>query len=181
MMYCRTFIIPIGLACALVASATLMIPLSIPELTRQAEVVVAGTVVSKTCIPGNAGRVVTEIELDVTEVWKGSVSSSRIRIVQGGGTLGTRRTVASGEASYEVGEEVVAFLVRNDRGEGVTLGLAQGKFAVEQETGTGEKLASNVFHGRKNAPEGSGIARADSGRDKLTLGKLKQQVKEAAR
>ena len=52
-----------------------------------------------------------------------------------------------GQANYEIGEEVVAFLVLNSRGEAVTLGLAHGKFHVWKHPETGEKLARNIFHG----------------------------------
>ena len=53
------------------------------------------------------------------------------------------------------GEEFVAFLVFNPRGEPVTIGLAQGKFHVWRDPQTGEKFANNLFHG-KPEPAGGG-------------------------
>ena len=43
-------------------------------------------------------------------------------IVHGGGILGDRRVIVSDQVTFQPGEEVVAFLVLNQRGEGVTLG-----------------------------------------------------------
>ena len=77
----------------------------------------------------------TKVELEVTDVWKGAVSGSPFQIVMGGGVLGEEQAVVSGQVQDAVGEEVVAFLVRNARGEGVTLGLMQGKFHVWKDTG----------------------------------------------
>src|SRR5689334_3956691 len=101
-------------------------PLSIETLTRQAEVVLHGRVLSKTCQQDIAGRIYTRVELDVLDVWKGAISGTPFPVVQGGGLLGERRSVVPGQAEYAVGEEVVLFLVRNERGEAITVGLLQG-------------------------------------------------------
>ncbi|MDB6029755.1 MAG: hypothetical protein JWM16_93, partial [Verrucomicrobiales bacterium] len=113
--------------------AVLMRPMSLEELTTNAQMVVHGKVLSKTVQRDNDGQIITRVELEVIETVKGSVKEPRVFIVQSGGVLGDEVTTVSGQEHYSVGEEVVAFLVLNRRGEGVTLGLAQGKFDVEED------------------------------------------------
>ena len=109
--------------------------------------VLQGTVLSKSCQQDDAGRIYTRVELQVAEVWKGTLATNRCTVVHGGGILGDRKAVVSGQADYQVGEEVVVFLVLNQRGEGVSLGLAHGKFHIGHDPATGEKLAHNPFLG----------------------------------
>jgi hypothetical protein len=165
--------------------AVLMKSLPIEELSKKADLVVLGTVSSKSCQRDESGRIYTKIELRVREVWKGATADSPFIIYQGGGTVGNERMVVSGEAEYVIGEEVVAFLVINARGQPITLALAQGKFHVWLDNQTGEKLAHNVFHG---APESarnaerlapSGAAQKNAAQLKqLKLNDLKQKVQE---
>lgn len=155
------------------------IPLSLPELTGQAELIVLGTVLSKTCQQDEAGRIFTRVECQITEVWKGAVSSKILTVVHGGGILGSRGVAVSGQVDYAVGEEVVAFLVRNVRGEAVTLGLTQGKFHVSQDPRTTVKTVHNLFHGNPSA-YGSAAAKETTGAvHSLTLLQLKQAVQES--
>src|SRR5688572_22941867 len=137
------------LACVLTPSlrATQFAPLSIEQLTRESALVVQATVLSKSCQRDAAGRIFTKVELEVAEIWKGSLRTNRFNVVHGGGILGDRKATVSGQVEYGIGEEVVAFVVFNHRGEGVTMGLAQGKFHIGKEAATGERLVHNRFHG----------------------------------
>jgi hypothetical protein len=125
--------------------ATQFVPLSIEELADKADIVVQGTVQSKTCARDDKGRIFTRVELAVSETWKGPLSTN-LSIFQSGGILGEDGAMIPGQAAYEIGEEVVAFLVRNSRGEAVTLGLAHGKFHIGKDLKSGEKFAGNIFH-----------------------------------
>ncbi len=160
-------------------------PLSVEALTRQAELVLQGTVLSKTIQRDPTGRIYTAVEVQVSEVWKGAVGVSPFLIVHGGGVLGDEQATVSGQVHYDVGEEVVAFLVRNARGEGVTLGLMQGKFHVWRDPRTGTRYAMNPFNGvggpgpkqasfKTTAPAKPGLAA-------LPLVELKNRVTEATR
>ena len=155
------------------------IPLSVDQLTTRSAIVLQGSVLSKTCLRDESGRIYTRIEVSVSDVWKGNVASNRFTIVQGGGTLGEERVTVSGQAEFQPGEEIVAFLVLNQRGEGVTLGLRQGKFDVQNDKITGEKYAHNLFHGRPaiERPQRTPPAPAAAGR--LGLSELKRRVQEA--
>src|ERR1051326_5757721 len=123
--------------------------MSIDQLARESALVARARVLSKSCRRDAEGRIFTRVELQVVEAWKG-LSTNRVTVVHGGGTLGDRKATVSGQVEYGIGEEVVAFLVFNARGEAVTLGLAQGKFHVRTDPVTGERYAANAFHG---APE----------------------------
>jgi hypothetical protein len=144
-----------------------MRPMSLDELTTKAQMVLHGHVLSKTVQRDADGQIITRIELEVLETVKGGLKEARFFIVQSGGVLGDEVTTVSGQEHYEIGEEVVAFLVLNQRGEGVTLGLAQGKFHVEADEHTQERVARNPFLGRATKNR-KGL---------LRLNELKQRVK----
>lgn len=112
----------------------LMRPLAVSELAGKADLIVEGRVLGKVSLRDDAGRIYTKVQIHVSEVWKGSPpassTSNLLTIVQGGGTVGDVREEVSGQVQYDLGEEVVAFLLINPRGEPVTIGLAQGKFHV---------------------------------------------------
>lgn len=122
----------------LATQASNIVPLPVSQLERQAELVVHGRVASVNVDRDPDGRLRTCVNLDVLDVWKGIVNRSPLRIVHGGGTLGNRRIHVSGQVEYSVGEEVVAFLVRNSTGDAVTVALAQGKFHVHRDAQTSE-------------------------------------------
>ncbi len=150
------------------------------ELAAKAQLVLRGTVLSKSCQQDAAGRIYTKLELKVAEVWKGNLATNRFTVVHGGGILGDKKAVVSGQADYQIGEEVVVFLLINQRGEGVSLGLAQGKFQITQDAQTGEKLAHNLFHGHPKANSTAGARPQPSPMEgRLRLADLKQRVQAA--
>ncbi|MBI4664293.1 MAG: hypothetical protein HY735_36315 [Verrucomicrobia bacterium] len=159
------------------AGATLVTPLSIQELTTRAHWIVHGAVLTKSCQRDPEGRIYTKVELQVKDVWKGTPSTNPLTIVHGGGTLGEERVVISGQVEYNLGEEVVAFLVLNSRGEAVTIGMAQGKFHVWRDEATGKVCVRNPFHGgteivaKPRPPDNAGTS------TRLTLSTLKARVK----
>lgn len=158
-----------------------MIQLSIDQMTQRAQVVVQGTVKNKSCHRDSAGRIYTQVELEVDKVLKGSAASGRFTIVYGGGRIGNQTSVVPLQVDYAVGEEVVAFLVLNQRGEGVTVGLMQGKFHVWTDPDTKEKLVWNPFLGRPGSAGSKAQLEARAGSEQLTLANLELQVKGAAR
>jgi len=158
------------LACA--AQATRMVPLSIEQLTAKADLVLHGTVTSKTVQRDATGRIFTKIQLQVADAWKGKPKANPFVIVQGGGVLGEEIAAVDGREEFSIGEEVVLFLVLNQRGEGVVIGLVQGKFKVATDA-TGGKLAYNVFHGLSPEQQRSNEKRKAQ---RLTVTQLKQRV-----
>ncbi len=161
--------------------AVQVVPLSIEELTTRSALIVRATVASKSCLRDDRGRIYTEIELQVSEVWKGAHAGSKLTVVQSGGTLGDQRVVVSGEVNYVPGEAVVAFLVLNPKGQAVTLALMQGKFELLKDVATGATLARNPFHGNEAASPvagggGSVTKSAVAAKPALTVEELKRRV-----
>jgi hypothetical protein len=158
-------------------------PLSIEALAREADLVLHGKVLSKTTQRDPAGRIFTAVELNVLEVWKGAIGNNPFLVVHGGGILGEEESSVSGQVQYSIGEEVVAFLVRNERGEGVTLAMTQGKFHVWEHAQTKAKLAANPFHGLAYPTAGMAVAKnVTTGTippGSLTISDLKKRVTEA--
>ncbi len=181
----RLFILIAGLGHIFLPSrAEVVIPLPIESLATNAQLIVRGTVLSTTVLRDPEGRIYTRVDLAIAEIWKGLLATNRFTIVHGGGVLGEERSEVSGQASYEVGEEVVTFLQFNSRGEGVSIGLAQGKFQVWQDPVTGESLAQNRFHGRQSLPTGLIAGPASPAHPivpRLTVQELRQRVDGGAR
>lgn len=164
--------------------ATIMIPLSVEDLTQRAELVLHGTVESKVCLKDPDGNIITKLGFQVAEVWKGNLSTNYFTIIHGGGTVDGLTTVVGGQAEYEIGEEVVVYLRLNERGEGVSIGLAQGKFHVWKADQTGEKFAHNLFHGepKKSEPPAQAQLRAAAGKPaRLGLQELRNRTTGGAR
>lgn len=157
-----------------------IVPLSVGQLTAKAQLVLQGTVLSKTCQRDPQGRIFTAIDFQVSEVWKGNLAADRFRIVHGGGVLGQEAMRVVNQAEYRVGEEAVVFLVLNQRGEGVSIGLCQGKFRVWRDPESGSNLADNGLVGRTRLTTAAGIQRAEATmitESPLTVAALKQQVR----
>ncbi|HOK76545.1 MAG TPA: hypothetical protein PLW35_02355 [Verrucomicrobiota bacterium] len=135
--------------CAIpLALATLMVPLSIPQLAAESDLIVHGKVISITTTLDADRRIVTRVLTEITETWKGQHPGARLQVVLAGGTLGTKQVVVDGQPEYRPDEEVVLFLKLNQRKEAVTVGLAQGKFVVWTNPATGRKEVHNPFQGR---------------------------------
>ena len=125
-------------------------PYSISDLKNRSQLVVHGTVASKTVQRDGKGRIFTRLRITLNEVWHGQAPGKEITVVYSGGTLGEETVMVTDQPDYTLNEEVVLFLVLNQRGEGVTLSLNQGKFVVE--TTGGEKKVRSAFSGISEHP-----------------------------
>ena len=158
------------------STATAMVPLSIRELTAQADWVARGIVAAKSSRRDPGGHIASQVNLDVIEMWKGQPPSGRLALAVASGVLGEQEVRAEHEPEYVPGEEVVVFLKLNQRGQGVTIGLAQGKFCVWYDARTGRPFVHNPFHGR--AAIATSPASRDANDGVLPLVELKRQVLE---
>ncbi|HOW64130.1 MAG TPA: hypothetical protein P5186_12755 [Candidatus Paceibacterota bacterium] len=154
-------------------------PLEIGPLIQRADAVVHGQVTGKSCRKDEAGRIYTRIELRILEVWKGRTDLGELNIVHSGGEWQGETARTTGQVQYNVGEEVVAFVVWNQRGEGVTVGLAQGKFSVIPQAHPtllevkGSTATSGVLSPKIAVRPGDSMA--------LSLTELRRLVREATR
>jgi hypothetical protein len=136
-----------GLALALVlttataAQATTLLALELDRLTSASDVVVRASVVRvQARWTQDHARIVTDVELEVHEAWKGA-PAKRVVLVLPGGTAGGMGQLVEGVARFVSGEEVVAFL--EARGPVFTVtGFAQGRFTVEHSAA--EAVAGQV-------------------------------------
>jgi hypothetical protein len=129
-------------ACLVVHGAETLVP--VKQIAAEAELIVRGTVESKTVRRDSASRIYTEVELKVAEVWKGKFLEPALTLLHPGGVLGEQITEVFGQPEYIIGEEVVVFLARNPQGKFVTIGLGNGKFTVSNKSGVEWVTNSNV-------------------------------------
>ena len=159
-----------------------LVPLTIEQLTDHSQLIIQGVVLSKSCQRDPAGRIYTKVELEVSDVWKGALTNRIFTAVHSGGILGDRKATVSNQVEFEIGEEVVAFLAVNQRGEGVSLGLSQGKFQVWQDSTTQLKFVCNPFHGNPaTTANREFLQRPTASRGSLTLVELRNRVREGRR
>jgi hypothetical protein len=117
-----------------VAAATAMISADVDELTRRSDAVVRGTVQrAESRWSADGRRILTDVEISVAEALKGS-PGKRVIVQQPGGVVGDIGQKVSGQASFQVGEEVVVFLGRHGDQRYQVTGMAQGKFRVERSS-----------------------------------------------
>lgn len=150
----------------------------IEDLVRRADAVVHARVESVETRLGASGRQETRVELVPVEVWKGP-ATNRVGLVLGSGVLGERWVRVVGEPEYRPGEEVVVFAVNNERGEAVTLELAQGKFVVTRIPGNPEGWVSNGMYG--GPPDAKAADVRPPHQRPLSVRQLRERVQESLR
>ena len=121
--------------------ATQILPRTTAQLAEGSQSVVLGTVLSKRSFWNDAGtRILTEIEIEVEQSFKGS-APSRVKVVQMGGVVGTTRMTVAGALGWSAGEQVLLFLEPSLPGSHRVTGFSQGKFQLERDRTTGEWMA----------------------------------------
>lgn len=162
-----------------------MVPLTVEQLATSATVVVHGRVEWVESSRDAQGRIHTRVGLGVLATWKGGLAGDgrHCEIVLGGGVVGQRAVRVVGQADHQVGDEVVAYLARNEAGDWVTLGLGQGRFLVRREAGSERRLVSNPFWGEEAAGDPGGKPAPAIGvrmpaRRPLTLEELERRTRE---
>jgi hypothetical protein len=123
------------------AGATVVVPVPIDSLARDADVVVVGRVtkIASYWEPRHAS-VFTRITLAVDEVWKGDGVGATLVVRQVGGQLPGRHAWVFGSPEFTRGEKVLVFLRRMADGALRVVHLYQGKFSVVPDSETGEEL-----------------------------------------
>jgi len=121
----------IGILALVPARAATVLRSSVEDLARGADAVLRGRV--ERCVSRwDGGRIVTEVVVARTELWRGSAPERATIVVPGGEAGGVAQHVA-GAPSFAPGEDVVVFLARAGAGRFRVAGFAQGKFRVEGE------------------------------------------------
>ena len=91
------------------ADATVLTKLTLEDMTARADQVLVGRVeqISSRLAPGHDGLIVTEVTIRCTRSIRGVSAGSVLHVRHLGGTVGELGQKVFGEASYQVGEEVV--------------------------------------------------------------------------
>lgn len=119
-------------------SAGTAVRMSVPELTRNASLILEGHVLASQASASPDGRVETEYLLQVERTFRGEDLPYRSIRIPGGVLPDGSGMVLAGMPTIADGEDVLLFLTGRSRG-GVRMpvGLAQGKFrVVHQADGT---------------------------------------------
>jgi len=113
------------------AAATTQLRVELAQLSRDADAVVHGVVRrAESRWSGDGRRIVTDVEIEVSESLKGTWGST-VLVTHPGGQVGELGQVVHGLGSFRPGEEVVIFLRK--RGDSFRLaGGAQGKYQVQR-------------------------------------------------
>jgi hypothetical protein len=154
------------------AQASSALQMDVTALTRAASDVVRVRVFSARCVwMDEHRRLVTLVEVEVLERWKGSADAV-LRVVQPGGELDGIGQRVAGVAPLAVGEEVVLFLERRGPWHSA-VGLAQGVYRVERAPGVARAVPAEVHRLTLVAPAG----RAVEPRRPVSLSALKDEVR----
>jgi hypothetical protein len=132
------------------AGASQILAMDIPELTARSERIVVAEVMSvKAGWDSQHKRILSTVELHVSEVWKGQVGGDgHITMVQPGGVADGIEMIVHGLPAFSSGERAVLFL-RGANGDPASLvGMGQGKRLLNFErtgnrwmVGTGDRSA----------------------------------------
>lgn len=114
---------------AITAFASTVLQMTIEDLTKFSNKVVVGKVAGTTSFKSD-DKILTSIEIEVDETWKGD-HSERVEIIHYGGTFEGLRTYVPGMPQFVAGERVLLFLERpKNQPHFVVTGMSQGKFKI---------------------------------------------------
>jgi hypothetical protein len=138
---------------------------SIEQLTRAADVVAIGEVVSATgeWAPGRA-TIQTRVVLAVVELLKGT-EPSPLTFTHLGGRVGDEASAIGGGPQFQPGGRVVVFLTRRQDGSLRLRDLTYGKFGIVRDAATGRDHAL--------------LAIGATGADRIDLDQLRRLVRRA--
>jgi hypothetical protein len=158
--------------------ASLLRAMSLGELVNEADRIVVGSVVAiDAAWDVQHRRIISTIEVDVEESWKGSATSRRITIVQPGGSVGEMEMTVQGMPSFSAGERSVLFLQGQRRFQ--VVGMGQGKRALLWNSTSKQWLAeSSDTEGVVEAVPGAKLRQAKRG-GSIPLDDLRKQVRRA--
>ena len=104
-----SFVIAVALALSSYAAASVVVAESWEQMARGAHSIVRGRVANQQAFIDEAGRVYTEVELEVTEAIKGEVGPV-VRLREAGGAVGATRQDIAGSPRFSVGQDTLIFL-----------------------------------------------------------------------
>jgi hypothetical protein len=156
------------IALAWPGAAAVMAPASVEALARGSDAVVRGRVLDTAARWSADGRrIVTEVEVAVSAVWRG-LAPGRVRVTVPGGERDGVAQRVEGAPAFSPGEEAVLFLVRRGPSWRVR-GLALGKYRLEG--GVARPELGGVAFAPGRVPEGERLA------GEMPAGELERRVR----
>lgn len=121
--------------------ATTLVPLSVEQMTDNADYVVRGTIVEVwTERDAARGHLFTRAQIEVASVLKGPDAPQTLVIEQVGGVVLNDYELVPLAARFSVGEEAYFFLEELSPGHLSPVGMYQGKFTVRMNPATSEEM-----------------------------------------
>jgi hypothetical protein len=124
---------PVALLPPSLAQATLVAGLTLRQLTRRSEhVVVVRSLdsISREVTLGDRQCLVTDTLVEVSDVLSGKAPTSQLTVRTLGGRIGRRGELVLGQPRLSRESRDVAFLTKDDEGNGWFVGMAQGHFPL---------------------------------------------------
>ncbi|HZZ86094.1 MAG TPA: hypothetical protein VFE30_16315 [Anaeromyxobacteraceae bacterium] len=128
----RKWLLVLGLLHAVPSLAAVALQQSVESLARGSDAVVRGKVI-KRAARWEGGRIFTEVEVKVSEVWRGQAPAS-VKVSVPGGEVGRLGQSVEGSPTFGDGEEVALFLRKGGGPAYGVTGLALGKFSLAGQT-----------------------------------------------
>jgi hypothetical protein len=174
------------------AFGTVMIPLSVEDLSQKCGAVVEARVLSKKSQwDAEHKRIFTTTTLEVLDRIDGPSDLPKTVEVQTlGGTVDGYGMNVSGSENFEIGEQVVVFLKKPAGGREKpffrVVGMSQGKFQVQVDSASGERSVVPAVSGMSFArPDATGTLRVAENQKALTrvmgMREFKERVQTARR
>jgi hypothetical protein len=123
--------------------ASILRSMSLSELVNEADDIVVAKVVSVAAAwDPTHRRILSTVEVDVEETWKGSSASQHLTIVQPGGSVGDIEMTVYGMPTFSVAERALLFLRRIAERK-VVVGMSEGKRPLRWSTTTNQWLVDS--------------------------------------
>jgi hypothetical protein len=177
----RLALVTMSMVCSLVpagAGATVLAPVDLPELVRDAGAIVRGRVAA---VEGrwtpDRRTIETIVTLDVAASLKGALGDT-VQFVVPGGTLGRYRRIVVGAPEMIVGQQLIVFLAWRGPTYPYVLGLSQGVYRVVAD-GSQWRVTPPPLAGTAGMPPVR-IVRGDPFRRAMTLEEFEGRVRALA-
>jgi len=171
----RRLVVALAFLVSSLALATVMVPLSLKQLTDDADLVVVGSCVDKQVV--KSGKMIfTDYTIQVSEVLKGA-TVKEVKVRQPGGESGGKGVYVAGVARFTPAEEAVLFLARPGKdGARDLIGWSQGKFHIYYDDKTKARYAVQELQGISFMKKSTGEITEPSV-SRIELKQLQTQVK----
>ncbi len=128
-------VLAVGLGSGRLPQASLLTTMSLRELVEASDRIVVAKVTSvKAAWDSSHRKILSTIEVDIEQTWKGEPTGRSI-IVQPGGTIGDLEMSVGGMPRFAPGERALLFLHGRVRPQ--VVGMSQGKRALELDAQSG--------------------------------------------